>query len=152
MESVASDFARTLPCRKGTKKDQLESSWSSFVPLEVRPSSDDSLGIASCDALGLMLFNPTEIPKSSAKVRNILKVFTKTTLQFHTCFNRFVTFAILGCEVFASLLLWFEAGFADMMNDNATACLMWQAMVAGCFVVWKAVDNHACNFALHPII
>ena len=86
MESVASDFARTLPCRKGTKKDELE----------VRRSSDDSLGIASCDALGLMLFNPTEIPKSSAKVRNILKVFKESTLQFHTCFNGFVTFAILG--------------------------------------------------------
>eukprot|EP00434_Breviolum_minutum_P040228 symbB.v1.2.035742.t1/scaffold4886.1/size33457/2 len=29
-------------------------------------------------------------------------------------------------HVFASLLLWFEAGFAYMANDNATACLLWQ--------------------------
>ena len=76
-----------VPCPAGKEEED---------ELEVRRSSDDSLGIASCDALGLMLFNPTEIPKSSAKVRNILKVFTETTLQFHTCFNGFVTFAILG--------------------------------------------------------
>ena len=44
----------------------------------------------------------------------------------------------------------FEAGFAYMANDNATACLLWQAMVKGCFVVWKAVGNHTSNFASHP--
>ena len=89
--------------------------------------------------------------KSSAKVR-IFSRFLKRLLCSFTrvsmVLSGFVTFAILGWEVFASLLLWFEAGFAYMMNDNATACLMWQAMVKGCFVVWKAVGNHTHNFEL----
>lgn len=134
----ASDFARTCPERNKERRARSAAieRWLAWHGIMWR-------------SWGGLPFSPTANPVRKCEIFS--RMFNVTILQFHACFNGFVTFAILGWEVFASLLLWFEAGFAYMANDNATACLLWQAMVKGCFVVWKAVGNHTSNFASHPI-